>query len=434
MLESGTLICGKYEIIRVIGKGGMSVVYLARDYVTGQQYAIKDVERSGQDDNNKVVVQSLAAEGHMLKQLSNPHLPRISDLIEDVNSFMLVMDYVEGESLDRVIQREGPQSPENIYNWCIQICDVFHYLHNQPQPVVYRDMKPANIILQPNGNIMMIDFGTARTQKVGQYMQSDTICIGTEGFAAPEQFGGISQSDARTDIFCLGATIYNMLTGHSPCNPPKGILPLSHFDPALVDTPLDAIIKKCTRMDPNERYQTALELKADLEQARDGGFLSKKGKSGFLRKSAWQSQELKGTNGNTSGLSGLLNLGKNRNSGSLEKKEPATDFVQQRNMNGLIADNPVGAAYQGQAGTPPELVTDPCAPGQQTALEGDEDSPWRKLILIGVISAIVLLLTSLLFAALQATTGAIISLLFTAGAVVLVAIALVFERKQRSDR
>lgn len=331
MLNPGIVLCAKYEIIKTIGRGGMSTVYLAKDRISEKLYAIKDVERSGQD-RNSVVDQSLAVEANMLKRLSNPHLPRIYEVIEDVNSFMLVMDYVEGESLDKVIARTGPQKTENIYDWSKQICEVFDYLHGQPQPVVYRDMKPANVILQPNGNIMLIDFGTARTQKIGLFMQSDTICIGTEGFAAPEQFGGISQSDARTDIFCLGATIYNLLTGHSPCDTPKGILPLNYFDESLVGTPLDHIIKKCTRNDPNERYQSARELCADLELAESGKFQKAhkgNGQSGGLKHSGWQMQKLKTGNESATGLlSGLL---RNPNTPS-DKSEAAKQQVNSERL------------------------------------------------------------------------------------------------------
>ena len=183
----------------------------------------------------------------MLKQLSNPHLPKIYEIIENSDNFMLVMDFIEGESLDKVIARTGPQSVDQALDWGMQICDVFYYLHNQPIPIIYRDMKPANVMLQPDGKLMMIDFGTARTQKVGVQMQADTICIGTAGFAAPEQFGGIGQSTARTDIFCLGATLYNFVTGHSPCEKPMGILPLEMWNPALANSPIAEIIYKSSR-------------------------------------------------------------------------------------------------------------------------------------------------------------------------------------------
>ena len=312
MLSIGSVIKNQYKILRVIGNGGMSVVYQAQDLKNGAIYAIKNVERRGIDSEDKTVVQSLAVEGKMLKQLSNPHLPRIYDIIEESSSFMLVMDYVEGSSLDVVISRNGPQPAELIYDWCIQICEVFDYLHNQTPPIIYRDMKPANVILQPNGNIMLIDFGTARTEKVGADMSSDTICIGTAGFAAPEQFGGYGQSDARTDIYCLGATMYNLITGHSPCDPPTGIRPLETFNASLVGTPLDYIIHKCTHPQPPLRYQSAAELRLALLAGKNGTFsIQDEFSSGG---STWMEQAFKGVNGNTSGLSGLLKFRKGKSS------------------------------------------------------------------------------------------------------------------------
>jgi len=303
MLHAGEVLQNRYEILKVIGKGGMSTVYQARDLTTGSLLAVKDVERSA-TEANQIVEQSLTAEGKMLKKLSNPHLPKIYEIIENQDNFMLVMDFIQGESLDKVIARTGPQSVDQVLDWGMQICDVFYYLHNQPIPIIYRDMKPANVMVQPDGKLMMIDFGTARTQKVGVEMQADTVCIGTAGFAAPEQFGGIGQSTARTDIFCLGATLYNLVTGHSPCERPTGILPLEMWNPALANSPIAEIIYKCTRNDPNERYQTAWELREDLRLAKEGAF--RKGKSGALRKNDWQKQDVQGRGMIVEGLSGLL--------------------------------------------------------------------------------------------------------------------------------
>ena len=333
MLHAGEVLQNRYEILKIIGKGGMSTVYQARDLTTGNLLAVKDVERSGKNQN-QIVEQSLAAEGRMLKNLSNPHLPKIYDIIENQNNFMLVMDFIQGESLDKVIARTGAQNVDQVLDWGIQICDVFYYLHNQPIPIIYRDMKPANVMVQPDGKLMMIDFGTARTQKVGVEMQADTVCIGTAGFAAPEQFGGIGQSTARTDIFCLGATLYNLVTGHSPCEKPIGILPLEQWNPALANSPIAEIIYKCTRNDPNDRYQTAWELREDLRMAKEGMF--RKGKSGNLggmRRAEWQKQDVQGKGIIAEGLSGLLNRtrsgatgtlpGHNRgNSGKLTEEAP----------------------------------------------------------------------------------------------------------------
>lgn len=317
MLQTGDVLLGRYEVIKLIGKGGMSTVYQVRDLNSRKVLALKDVDRAGKQ-HDQVVEQSLAAEGRLLKQLSNPHLPQIYEVVEQDKKIMLVMDFIQGESLDKVIAREGAQSVERVLNWGMQICEMFDYLHNQPTPIIYRDMKPANVMLQPDGQLKLIDFGTARTQKLGVQMQADTVCIGTAGFAAPEQFGGIGQSTARTDVFCLGATLYNLVTGHSPYDKPTGILPLEQWNPELANSPISEIISKCTRNDPAERYQTARELYEDLRLASIGAYKSaKRGYSGVL----WQRQNTQGIGLLTSGLSGLLQRGAAGQSSRLSKNE-----------------------------------------------------------------------------------------------------------------
>lgn len=409
MLQVGTVVCARYEILKEIGRGGMSVVYQARDYTSGKLLAIKDIARNG-EENNRVVVQSLSGEGRLLKRLSNPHLPKIYEIIEDTDSFMVVMDYIEGVSLDRVIAEAGAQPEEQIYRWGMQICEVFHYLHNQTPPIVYRDMKPANIMLKPDGNIMMIDFGTARTQKVGMAMQSDTVCIGTEGFAAPEQFGGYGQSDARTDIFCLGSTLYNLVTGHSPCEKPKGILPLENWNKDLAKSPLNYIIGKCTKNDPAERYQTAMELYTDLQLASIGALRvpGVKGRSALLRRSGWQKQTVKdGTgNGGTGALSGLLGKTKGRSGGlkteETEKKRPIS-LIPQTQPPSDSGWSKIGA----QTPLTPQVAEDstvhsvPIEEKQQEVVWEPEEqtevfSPWRKLLMISGVTAVSLLLIGII--------------------------------------
>lgn len=301
MLATGTVINHKYEITGVIGHGGMSVVYRGFHRELGIPLAIKDVERSAAGSGG-VQENSLVAEGWLLKSLQNDHLPRIYDVLEGPTRIMLVMDYIEGESLDKVLERSGCIAPELVIDWGIQICQFFHYLHTQNPPIIYRDMKPANVILQPNGNVMVIDFGTARTWKIDGSLDSDTTCLGTEGFAAPEQFGGYGQSDARTDIFCLGATLFNLVTGHSPFLPPYGIGPLGEWRKELKDSALDHIIQKCTARDPYERFQTASELQEALVLAKEGGKTGLlgifKGKSGNIKKKEWQQSYMKVVQGN----------------------------------------------------------------------------------------------------------------------------------------
>lgn len=425
MLQTGEMLQGRYEILKVIGKGGMSIVYQARDTSSGNLLAIKDVKRSSKD-NNEVVEQSLSAEGRMLMQLTNPHLPKIYDIIEDSDKIMLVMDFIQGESLDKVILREGAQSAERVINWGMQICEVFHYLHNQPTPIIYRDMKPANVMLQPDGKLMMIDFGTARTQKVGVAMQADTICIGTAGFAAPEQFGGIGQSTARTDIFCLGATLYNMITGHSPCDKPVGILPLDYWNPALAGTPLAEIIAKCTRNDPDERYQTAMELHEDLRLASIGAYQSggKKSKSGYftnnLLKQDWQKQDVQGSGMITGGLSGLLQRGIGGISGQMKESHEAAPRVEQHtqiNSHWQTAKPQVATHYAG-----PVQVQQ-----QQTAAD---PTLQNKLILIAMLIAAIFVVLAVVLAVLNQMTAAAVFVVIALIAACAGAVGLILSRRQ----
>lgn len=261
MLEIGSIIDGKYKILNVIGKGGMSVVYLAMNERANKQWAIKEIRKDGVQ-NYDVVKQGLVAETDILKRLSHPHLPSIIDVIDCDDTFLIVMDYIEGKPLIDALMREGAQPQEKVIEWAKQICDVLGYLHSRKPPIIYRDMKPSNVMLKPDGNIMIIDFGTAREYKTESL--ADTTCLGTQGYAAPEQFGGHGQTDARTDIYCLGATLYHLLTGHNPCLPPYEMYPIRQWDPSL-SSGLEEIILKCTQKNPEHRYQTCAELMYALE-------------------------------------------------------------------------------------------------------------------------------------------------------------------------
>lgn len=253
----GTLIEGKYEILKMIGKGGMSEVYLAMDKNLNKQWAVKEIKKRAKDKNNEVVVQSAIAEANMMKKLDHPCLPRIVDIIDKEDVIYVVMDYIEGEPLSKVVERAGAQPQETVIEWAEDLCGVLDYLHAQNPPIIYRDMKPANIMLQPNGNIKLIDFGIAREYK--EHNLEDTVSLGTKGYAAPEQFGGKGQTDARTDIYCLGVTLYHLVTGKNPCEPPYEIYPIRYWNPEL-SSGLESIILKCTQMNPEDRYESCAEL------------------------------------------------------------------------------------------------------------------------------------------------------------------------------
>ncbi len=149
-----------------------------------------------------------------------------------------------------------------VIEWAKQLCSVLHYLHTRDPAIIYRDMKPGNVMVTPNGNIKLIDFGIAREYKEQQIQ--DTVSLGTKGYAAPEQFGGKGQTDGRTDIYCLGVTLYHLLTGKNPCEPPYQLYPIRHWNP-LLSAGLEKIIIKCTQLDPKDRYQNCGELMYALE-------------------------------------------------------------------------------------------------------------------------------------------------------------------------
>lgn len=262
MADVGTIIEGKYEILKLIGKGGMSRVYLAMDQNLNKQWAVKEIEKKARDKNNAVVIASAMAEANMMKKLDHPSLPRIVDILDKENFIYVVMDYIEGEPLNSVLNKYGAQQQDTVIEWAKQLAMVLDYLHTQNPPIIYRDMKPANVMLQPNGNVKLIDFGIAREYK--EQNLADTVSLGTKGYAAPEQFGGKGQTDARTDVYCLGVTLYHLLTGQNPCEPPYEIYPIRYWNPQL-SSGLEAIILKCTQLNPEDRYQSCAELLYALE-------------------------------------------------------------------------------------------------------------------------------------------------------------------------
>lgn len=265
MLEIGSVIDGKYKVLNEIGHGGMSTVYLAINEKANKPWAIKEVRKSFSRSFD-ILKQSLILETDMLKKLSHKNLPSIVDVIDSDENFLIVMDYIEGNTLEKLVNENGAYPQETVVSWAVQLCDVLQYLHTRPKPIIYRDMKPSNIMLKSDGSVTLIDFGTAREFK--EQNDGDTICLGTQGYAAPEQFGGMGQTDARTDIYCLGATMYHLLTGHNPSEPPYEMYPITQWKPEL-SSGLEKVILKCTRKNPNDRYQSAQELMAALKHYKD---------------------------------------------------------------------------------------------------------------------------------------------------------------------
>ncbi|MCR5156344.1 MAG: protein kinase [Butyrivibrio sp.] len=265
MLEIGSLVGGKYKVLNMIGQGGMSTVYLAMNERANKQWAIKEVRKDAVADF-RVVRQSLITETDLLKELSHPYLPSIVDVIDEEGRFLIVMDYIEGNTLEKALNMLGAQPQEYVVEWGIQLCDVLEYLHTRKPAIIYRDLKPGNIMLRPDGTITLIDFGTAREYK--EQNNSDTSYLGTRGYAAPEQFGGMGQTDARTDIYCLGATLYHLVTGHNPSEPPYEFYPIRYWNQQL-SPGLEYIINKCVQNNPADRYQSCAEVMYDLQNYKE---------------------------------------------------------------------------------------------------------------------------------------------------------------------
>lgn len=280
-MRVGSVVDGKYEILKMIGQGGMSTIYLAMDMHLNKQWAIKAIKRKVNRNYNEINMHSLLAEANLMKRLDHPSLPRIVDIINDGETIYIVMDYIEGEPLDKVLLRYGAQPQEIVIEWALQLCDILQYLHFQTPPIVYRDMKPSNIMLKPEGNLKVIDFGIAREYK--EQNLEDTISLGTKGYAAPEQFGGKGQTDGRTDIYGLGVTLYHLVTGQNPCEPPYELCPIRQTNPALSGG-LERIIKKCTQPNPEDRYQNCAELIYALEhyEEEDDVYIKKLKRKGIL--------------------------------------------------------------------------------------------------------------------------------------------------------
>lgn len=254
-MKINSIIDGRYKIISLVGKGGTAVVYKAININLGTEWAIKEISKKNKEKFDLLV------EPNLLKKLQHPSLPRIVDILESNDTFYIIEDFIDGTALDNLLAQVDKFSEDKVIGWAKELSEVLYYLHNQePNPIIYRDMKPGNIMLSKDGKIKLIDFGIAREYK--KEVTSDTVIIGTRGYAAPEQYGK-HQTDERSDIYSLGVTLYHLVTGKGPNDPPFEVVPIRSIDESLSEG-LEHIILKCTFQDPNKRYQKVEELLYDL--------------------------------------------------------------------------------------------------------------------------------------------------------------------------
>ena len=263
---TGTLLNNRYRIVRLLGQGGFGAVYRAWDLNLNAPCALKESLNTSPE-----AVRQFTLEARLLANLRHVNLPTVIDNfgVEGQGQY-LVMDYVEGQDLQQMLQHSGgPLPEEQVLAWMLQVCDTLTYLHSQNPPIIHRDIKPANIKITPQGRAMLVDFGIAK-----QYNPSQKTTLGaravTPGYSPPEQYGkGVT--DARTDVYAVGATLYAALTGHAPMesleremgNPlpaPKALNP-------VISASAESAAIKAMELAPEQRFQSAAELRAALSVA-----------------------------------------------------------------------------------------------------------------------------------------------------------------------
>jgi outer membrane protein assembly factor BamB/tRNA A-37 threonylcarbamoyl transferase component Bud32 len=263
------VLVNRYAIEEVIGVGGMGSVYRARDLhfpAITKLVAVKEMISEVRDQfMREMIVKNFEREANLLATLSHPSIPRIYDYFTQDERSYLVLEFIHGKDLEAILSESQELFPvEQVVGWAIELCDVLDYLHtHKPEPIIFRDMKPSNVMINQHGRIVLIDFGIA---KAFQHGQKGTM-MGTEGYSPPEQYRG--EGSPVGDIYALGATLHHILTRKDPQKEPPFTFaerPIREFNPQ-VSPELEAVIKKALEYLPEDRYQSAKEMKEALVHA-----------------------------------------------------------------------------------------------------------------------------------------------------------------------
>ncbi|HEX8732391.1 MAG TPA: protein kinase [Ktedonobacterales bacterium] len=271
----GSIVRSRYRILGVVGRGGLGVVYRVADtlYSSNNVYALKELS-----DQSPGARKQFALESRWLQELDHTSIPKVRESFEWDDRVYLVMDFVEGENLEQRLRRAGrPLPEEQALRWMLPICDALQYLHTRTPPLLHRDVKPANIIVTPSGHPVLVDFGIAKAHLPGM---NQTVTFvrkaGTEGYAPPEQYAATGLTGPWSDVYALGATLYQLLTLHVPMTAVEritGLAPMPRpraINPAI--TPLtDAAIMRALELKPANRYQSVTEFAAQMMEALQQG-------------------------------------------------------------------------------------------------------------------------------------------------------------------
>ncbi|MHC9544714.1 MAG: serine/threonine protein kinase [Vulcanimicrobiota bacterium] len=264
-LSKGTLLHGIYRIEEVRGKGASGFVYRAVESANPDHcWAVKEIisDTPGSDEDNDVL-QQFERECTILKTLSHPSLPRLIDTFSENNRHYLVMDFIDGESLQEILNaRNTPFGFEEAGQWFLKLLGILEYLHSQNPPVVFRDLKPSNIMLTRGGRIKLIDFGIARHFCPSK--MKDTFVMGTPGFSAPEQYGK-HQTDPRSDVYSLAATVFYLLSHEDPEQFAFKFPPVIRYNPSVPQW-FSKLLSNCLRYAPENRFSSVSALRTELEK------------------------------------------------------------------------------------------------------------------------------------------------------------------------
>jgi outer membrane protein assembly factor BamB/tRNA A-37 threonylcarbamoyl transferase component Bud32 len=264
-LTPGRVLQQRYEILGVLGMGGFSAVYQARDLrfpnVT-KLCAVKEMINHAPDPQMRAIaLQNFEREANILATLSHPAIPKVYDYFSEDNRAYLVMEFIDGRDLETVIgDGTGFLPQDQVLAWAVQLTEVLSFLHNHTPPIIFRDIKPSNIMLDKHGQLRLIDFGIAKNFQPGQ----KGTMIGTEGYSPPEQYRGVA--DQRTDLYALGATVHHLLTRQNPqVEPPFSFheRPISSINPG-VDPEFAQVVMRSLEYEPDRRYASADEMKRAL--------------------------------------------------------------------------------------------------------------------------------------------------------------------------
>ncbi|MBR5970146.1 MAG: serine/threonine protein kinase [Lachnospiraceae bacterium] len=258
MLKRGSVINGTYRIVDVLAHGGMSNVFLAESVHAGVRWVIKEVRR-GTSFSGDFLTESLRKEINTLKHLEHPSLVRVVDALTHEGSLLMVMEYVKGRTLQQALEEEGAFSEPRAARIAEQIRDALGYLHSRGRRIIYRDLKPSNIILRPDGRAVLIDFGTVLRKG-----ERNLVTVGTPGFAAPEQFAEGARLSEETDIYAAGRTLIAMMTGGAPEEERlRGI-----------SRPMRRILSRSTSPQAKQRYRHMAEMHYELGHMHESGLVA----------------------------------------------------------------------------------------------------------------------------------------------------------------